>query len=422
MAQEPARQTGAPAQGNPFSATSPGVSHAANPAVLPREAAYEGVHQSALTAAGFKTAYEEIITWPGYEPTPLIRLPELARHLGISALYYKDERLRFELRSFKALGGAYAVSRVLRARLARQPEPVWASLTELFDGRYADQTQQFTVTCATDGNHGRSVAWGAQRLGCRCVIFVHETVSQARADAIAQYGATVERVPGNYDDAVRHAAEQAALNDWTVVSDTSYEGYRDIPIDVMHGYGVMATEVVNTLAEPPTHVFLQAGVGAMAASITAAFWLAWGPARPRVIVVEPENAACLLASARAGERVVVSGELETIMAGLACGEVSELAWPILKAGANDFMTISDEHARCAMRWFAAPSGRDTPVVSGETGASGLGALLAAGADPALAEALAMTADSRVLLIGSEGDTDEAIYQQIVGKPAAEVLS
>ncbi len=398
-----------------------GVRFSGNASALSSPGSYGDVRGVALSAIGFDQAFDEISQWPGYAATPLTRLPGLASRLGIGSLLYKDERLRFDLKSFKALGGAYAVSRVLRARLAAATPPVAASLADLFSGKYSEQTRSLTVTCATDGNHGRSVAWGAQRLGCACVIFVHETVSEARASAIAQYGATVERVPGNYDDAVRHAARMAAENHWTVVSDTSYEGYRDIPVDVMHGYGVMAAEIVNELKTPPTHVFLQAGVGAMAASITAAFWLAWGVARPRVIVVEPQNAACLLESADAGKPVVVPGGLETIMAGLACGEVSELAWPILQAGANGFMTISDEHARLAMRLFADPAGKDPAVVSGETGACGLGALLAASADPALFESLGLSKQSRVLLIGSEGDTDEAIYQSIVGQSASQVL-
>ena len=159
---------------------------------------------------------------------------------------------------------------------------------QLIAGRWRDIAQTVTVTCATDGNHGRSVAWGARLFGCRCVIYVHESVSEARCAAIAQYGAEVIRVPGNYDDSVRHAADEARRNGWTVVSDTTYEGYREIPIDVMHGYGVMAREIVRALAdEPPTHVFVQAGVGALAASVCAAFWLAWEARRPELVIVEP---------------------------------------------------------------------------------------------------------------------------------------
>lgn len=401
-----------------------GIQLLRNRAALEPKAPYEALPDVALNAAGFEQAMAEISRWPAYRPTPLTVLPGLANELGLGALWYKDERLRFELKSFKALGGAYAVSKVLRARLAELPQasPSEASLDDLFSGRYADAAATVTVTCATDGNHGRSVAWGARLLGCRCVIFVHETVSAGRVSAIEQFGAQVIRVPGNYDDAVRHAAEQAEQNQWTVVSDTSYEGYRDIPIDVMHGYGVMAHEIAAQVETSPTHVFLQTGVGAMAAAITAAFWLQWGEHRPKVIVVEPVDAACHLASVIAGHTVAITGELDTIMAGLACGEVSELAWPILHGGGNVFMTITDDHARCAMRLFAKPPGQDRPIVSGETGACGLGALLAATAEPAIMQALELDQNSRVLLIGSEGDTDASIYESIVGCSAEAVLA
>lgn len=229
-----------------------------NPRAAGRAAAYRA---AALSADGFAAAARAIAGWPGYAPTPLVPLPALARALGLASLAYKDERGRFGLKSFKALGGAYAVRRVLD----RQRRPA----------------AEVTVTCATDGNHGRSVAWGARLFGCKCVIFIHETVSEGRAEAIRRYGAEVVRVPGNYDDAVRHAAAEAARNGWFVVSDTSYEGYRDVPVDVMHGYGVMASEIVGQLppGEIPTHVFVQAGVGALAAAICASFWLAWGPRR-----------------------------------------------------------------------------------------------------------------------------------------------
>jgi diaminopropionate ammonia-lyase len=190
----------------------------ANPRAAARAQPYATAQ--ALSAEGFAAAAREIASWPGYAPTPLAALPALAASLGLAELWYKDERDRFGLKSFKALGGAYAV----RSVLARQSRPA----------------KEVTVTCATDGNHGRSVAWGAQLFGCACVIFIHETVSEGRAEAIRRYGAEVRRVKGNYDDAVRHAASEAARNGWYVVSDTSYEGYRDVPLDVMHGYGVMA--------------------------------------------------------------------------------------------------------------------------------------------------------------------------------------
>jgi diaminopropionate ammonia-lyase len=266
------------------------------------------------------------------------------------------------------------------------------------------------------------VAWGAQLFGCRCVIFVHETVSQGRRAAIAHYGADVVEVKGNYDDAVRHAAATAAANRWTVVSDTSYPGYREIPTDVMHGYGVMAAEIATALADPPTQVIAQAGVGALAAAMCADFWLRYGARRPFFVVVEPTTADCIARSLAVGHPVAVGGSLETVMAGLACGEVSELAWEILRAGANAAVAVDDAPALAAMRAFAAPLAGDPPIVSGETGAAGLAALLAADADPAIRATLRLDADARVLLLGSEGDTDPAIYRQITGRTADDVLA
>jgi diaminopropionate ammonia-lyase len=274
------------------------------------------------------------------------------------------------------------------------------------------------VTCATDGNHGRSVAWGAQLFGCRCVIFIHATVSEGRRAAIARYGAEVVRVAGNYDDSVRHAEATAQAQGWTVVSDTTYEGYREIPIDVMHGYGVMAREVVRHFGpQPPTHVLVQAGVGAFAASVAAVFWLAWGERRPRLVIVEPMQADCHLQSALAGHPVAVTGSLDTAMAGLACGEVSPAAWTIVSAAADAFVAVDDPLALEGMRVLAAPSDGDPPIVAGETGTAGLAVLLAARQDPALRDLLHLDPTSRVLLLNSEGDTDPVIYRQVVGRDA-----
>ncbi len=392
-----------------------------NPASAPADAPYGPQRSRILCSAGFDAAAQAIGRWPGYAPTPLHALPALAARLGIDALYYKDESERFGLKSFKALGGAYAVQRLVMQAIARHEGGAVPALDAMLSGRWRALTRALTVTCATDGNHGRSVAWGAQLFGCRCVIFVHETVSAGRAAAIAAFGAEVVRVPGNYDDSVRHADAQAAANGWTVVSDTTYEGYREIPIDVMHGYGVLSREIVERLdAAPPTHVFVQAGVGAFAASVAAAFWIHWGEDRPRLVVVEPTGADCHLRSALAGRPVAVTGALDTVMAGLACGEVSPAAWEIVRPAASAFVAIDDRDAIEAVRRFASPHGEDPAIVSGETGASGLGALLAARREPALAALLGIDACSRVLLLGSEGDTDPQIYRDIVGRTGDDV--
>ena len=253
------------------------------------------------------------------------------------------------------------------------------------------------------------------------MIFVHDNVSEGRRAAIAQYGAEVIRVPGNYDDSVRHAAAEARRNGWTVVSDTTYEGYREIPIDVMHGYGVMAREIVRQMEdEPPTHVFVQAGVGALAASLCAAFWIAWGARRPDLVIVEPTEADCHFQSAVAGRPVAVTGKLDTVMAGLACGEVSPLAWEVVSAGASAYAAIDDRFALDAMRVLVRPAAGDPAIVAGETGASGLALLLAAKGHEAIWRTLSLEGKSRVLLIGSEGDTDPEIYRQIVGDAGAKV--
>jgi diaminopropionate ammonia-lyase len=399
---------------------SEGLSVFANPRAAQAQDAYGPARSDILSVEGFDAAEAAIRAWPGYAETPLQALPALAARLGLGALHYKDESGRFGLASFKALGGAYAVFRLIQKAIAARHYGHLAEPGEVLAGAYRDVVESITVTCATDGNHGRSVAWGAQLFGCRCVIYIHATVSEGRRDAIARYGAEVVRVPGNYDDSVRHAAAEAERNGWTVVSDTTYEGYRDIPIDVMHGYGVMTREIIRQLPEAPTHVLVQAGVGALAASVCAALWQAWGAQRPRFIVVEPVKAACLFESARAGHPVVVHGDLDTVMAGLACGEVSPVAWEILSAGANDFVTVDDTYALEGMKVFARPEGGDPAIVSGETGASGLAVLLAAQGDAAVRATLGLDARARVLLIGSEGATDPQIYRNVVGLEASEV--
>lgn len=364
----------------------------ANPS-LDRTRPYGAAERAILSLEGARTALEAIRQWPGYAVTPLLSLDAMAREAGVAAVLYKHEGHRFGLQSFKALGGAYAVQRLAEQRGSA-------------DG--------LTVTCATDGNHGRAVAWGASRLGARAVVYVHEAVSQGRADAIASFGAEIRRVPGNYDDAVRASARAAAENGWTIVSDTSWPGYDVIPRDVMQGYAVLAAEAARQGAEP-THIFVQGGVGGLAAGILSYYWESMGADRPRTVVVEPENAACLFASAQAGRWTEVGGALDTIMAGLACGEPSHLAWHLLSVGADACISIPDICAIDCMRRLAAGG-----IASGETGVAGLAGLLAVAADGQARAVLGLDQSSRVLCIGTEGATDPAIYREIVGRAASEV--
>ncbi|NGM87964.1 diaminopropionate ammonia-lyase [Parapusillimonas sp. SGNA-6] len=393
-----------------------------NPGVAAQHVPYPEQLKKTLSLQGFEKAKGAIANWPGYEPTPLRRLDGLAARLDVKGVYYKDESSRFGLGSFKALGGAYAVGRLLVRELSRQTGRTHLDVDDLRRPEFQQALKDMTVTCATDGNHGRSVAWGARQYGCRCVIYIHENVSAGREQAIASYGARVVRVPGNYDDAVRKAAQDAQEHGYFVVSDTSYPGYMDVPKDVMQGYSVMVQEAIDQIGDgqAPTHVFIQGGVGGLAAAVCAHLWEACGPARPRLIVVEPDKAACLFESARAGKPVAVQGELDTVMAGLACGEVSLLAWDILASGAFAFMTIPDEAALAAMRELAAAEVGDTPIVAGESAVAGVAGCAIAAGNETWRQRLHLDQDSQVLFFASEGDTDPELYQRIVGKTADEV--
>jgi diaminopropionate ammonia-lyase len=361
--------------------------------------------ETVLPTDGFDQAKAAIVSWPDYAPTPLHDLRDVA---GPMVVRIKDEGSRFGLGSFKALGGAYAVSKLLSTELSRRGVAQAVSSIELAAGHYRDRTQQIIVTCATDGNHGRSVAWGAARFHCQCVIFVHETVSQGRIDAIASYGARVVRVPGNYDDSVRAADSEAKSNGWFIVSDTSYPGYTDIPRDVMQGYRLMADEAADQwTGPPPTHVFFQAGVGGAPAAVSIQMRERFSPP-PLLIVVEPTRAACLLESAREGALSIVGGNLETIMAGLACGEPSLLAWQELELAAWAFVSIPDHAAVEALRLLAAAG-----IAIGESGVAGVAALRMAAARPAAREALRLGEDSRILLFGTEGITDIVTYNNVL---------
>ena len=389
------------------------LTHFANPKADTNRA-YSDAQKAIICVAKASDAIRDIKTWPGYAATPLYALSSLAKTANLASIWYKDESQRFGLKSFKALGGAYAVARqlqqVLEARIGTRP-----SIAELLAKRWKSEVAEVVVSCATDGNHGRSVAWGAQMFGCGCVIYIHRDVSEGRKQAMAAFGAEVIRISGNYDDSVRQAAADAKAYHRIIVSDTSYAGYMEIPKDVALGYTVMLSEIVEQLnGEIPTHVFVQGGVGGLASAICGYFWDLWGDKRPRLVVVEPEQANCLQMSAKAGEPVVVEGNLETLMAGLACGEVSALAWKILATGADDFMTLSEDAVPATMRLLAKGYQQDPAIEAGESAVPGLAAVLLARNSVEYAAALGLDAESKVLVFGTEGATDPELYRQLVG--------
>lgn len=368
---------------------------------------------------GRARAQEFLSALPGSRPTPLVALLALAEACGVGAIHVKDEGKRFGLKSFKALGGAYAVvSLVLEEagrRIGRSLAPADVFLPEV---RTIAATM--TVACATDGNHGRSVAWGAELAGANCEIFIHGGVSEGRAAAIAAFGARINRVEGSYDDSVARAAEVAGKHGWTVVSDTAWAGYETIPLTVMQGYTVMIGEALDAMATPPTHLFLQAGLGGMAAAVASYATQRLGQAAPRIVVVEPRRAACLFATAQAGRMVTIPHGEPTIMAMLECATPSPLGWEILDHLADGFVTLEEEEAVAAMRRLAAPTGDDPAVVAGESGATGLAGVFASLADAAACAHLGLGPHSRILVFNSEGATDPAIYARIVGRGPEEV--
>ena len=383
---------------------------------------YGSAQAAILNADGFAHAKKTISAWPNYAETPLRNLAGLAEAAGVASVHYKDESSRFGLGSFKPLGGAYAVSQCLVKEISRQMDGIEPGAEDILSGKYSDIVSNITVTAATDGNHGRSVAWGAQLFGCRCVIFIHETVTPGRETAIASYGAEVRRNPGTYDDAVRTAQETATNEGWHVIPDTSDGVIIEAPRNVMQGYTLMAAEAIEQFPEgiTPTHTFLQAGVGGMAAATAAELWQAYGANRPTTLLVEPACAACWYESLMAKEPVVVGGELESIMAGLACGEISRLAWEILAPCTDAMIKIEDEAAADCMRLLADGRYGDTPFAAGESAVAGLAGFLAVATDGGAREQAGLGADSRVLLFGTEGATDLDTYAEIVGRPAEDV--
>ena len=356
---------------------------------------------------------------PGYRMTPLASLPNLAAMLKVGGIYIKDEGQRLILNSFKVMGGSFALYNFLKKRLGVSGE---LSFEYLKSEECHKKTGEITFASATDGNHGRGIAWASQQLGYKCVIYVHNETSKPRIEAIRSYGARVEIVDGNYDDAVRKVAQDAKKYNWEIISDTSWDGYTEIPTWIMQGYTTMLLEAQEQLAgvgiSRPSHVFVQAGVGALAAA-TVGFYAALFPENPPVfVVVEPDKAPCVFESVKAGDGKChsIKGDLNTIMAGLACGDPSPIALPVLDANTDVFVQVPDYIAARGMRILSCPLTGDPFVISGESGAVTLGTLFTLknpNCPQDLREALALDEHSNILLINTEGNTDPVQFRRVI---------
>ncbi len=334
-------------------------------------------------------AYLTISKWDSYSPTPLLLLNKLSKELNLNNIYYKDESKRFGLKSFKALGGAYAVEKVTKGN------------------------KDITVSTATAGNHGRSVAWGAKRLGLKCKIFISENVIDARGKAMEALGADVVKVKGNYEKSLIECIKQSLENNWQIVQDVAWKDYMLVPTLTMAGYSVMMKEIVDQINnEEITHIFLQAGVGGMAGAMVA------GAARylentPKMIIVEPDSAACVMESIKTGKIEKINIERESLMGGMSCGEPSLVPWEILKKSVNNCISLPDDDIGKAMKLFANASFGDDKIVAGENSAPGVISLIASCNDENIKNKINLNSNSNVLLIGCEGDTDQEMYQKLL---------
>ena len=336
-------------------------------------------------------AYLSISKWEGYSPTPLIELNKLSKELNLNKIYYKDENKRFNLKSFKALGGAYAVEKVSKGK------------------------KDIVVATATAGNHGRSVAWGAKRLGLKCKIFISEYVSDARGQAMAALGADVIKVNGNYEKSLIECIKQSTNNNWQIVQDVAWKDYMLVPKYTMAGYSVMMKEIVDQIKNNQiTHIILQAGVGGMAGAMVA------GIARyldniPITIVVEPDSAACVLESIKKGRIEKIDIKRESLMGGMSCGEVSLVPWEILKNSVQYCMSLPDDDIANTMRMLGNAGFSDEKIIAGENSAPGVISLIASCEDEKIKNKIQLNEKSNILLIGCEGDTDQEMYQKLVNQ-------
>ena len=357
-------------------------------------------------------------SFPQYSETPLANLKEMAKFLGLEKVCIKDESYRFGLNAFKVLGGSYAIARHLADELGRDITTVdYKYLTS--DDLKKDLGNIVTFFSATDGNHGRGVAWAANKLGQKCVIYMPKGSTQYRLNAIKAENAEATIEEYNYDDCVRKAAAESAKRPHSVViQDTAWEGYEKIPSWIMQGYGTMALESSEQFGARPTHIFIQAGVGSLAGGIVGFFTNKYKDNPPIMVVVETSVADCLYKSAvkNTGETVIVGGEMDSIMAGLCCGEPNITSWDILRNHVSCFVSADDNVTRLGMRMLSAPIKGDPQVVSGESGAVPFGVLVSIMKDPKYSDLkikLKLDANSKVLLFSTEGNTDPERYENII---------
>tara|TARA_B100000579_G_scaffold369149_1_gene330452 strand:+ start:573 stop:1700 length:1128 start_codon:yes stop_codon:yes gene_type:complete len=336
-------------------------------------------------------AYKIISKWNNYSPTPLLNLNKLADKLKFNKIFYKDESKRFSLKSFKALGGAFAVEKITKGN------------------------KDIVVSTATAGNHGRSVAWGSSKLGLKCKIFISEYVSEFRAEAMRSFGADIIRVNGNYDNSLKECIKQSKQNNWQIVQDVAWEDYKQVPKLTMAGYSVMMKEISQQIKnEKISHVILQAGVGGMAAAMVA------GIARylndiPKIIVVEPESAACVLESIKAGKLEKISIKKESLMGGMSCDEVSLVPWEILKNSVSHCVTVSDNCISKTVKYLANCEFSNEKIIGGECSTPGIISLIGMNNDPEIKKKLNLNENSNILLFGCEGDADEELYQKLLNE-------
>lgn len=361
---------------------------------------------------------------PQYQETPLVFLQDLSRQLNVKGIYVKNESVRFGLKAFKGLGGTYAMFRILCGLLGLEPEK-----TDFRDFQKTDIREaatKFTFVTATDGNHGKGVSWAAKLFGCQAHVYMPKGSSLQRADAIRGAGpAKVTITDMNYDDTVQFAKTMSEDNGWFLIQDTAWDGYEEIPGWIIQGYLTMASEAVQQLEaqrQKPTHVFLQAGVGAMAGGVAGYLVNHYGKYCPHISVVEPETVACIFLSAKHNDGGIhsVEGDPQTIMAGLNCGTPCKITWPVLRDFATSYLACPDFVAAHGMRMYARPAGADEAMISGESGAATLGVvglLLQREELNAVKELLGLGKDSVILLFNTEGDTDPDCFGSIVNDGA-----